>query len=184
MKKKKVVEGKALKMHAERIEAGEFALQTGVPQLAVEFIGANAKELTEEAIAGYLDPQSATENLVGVAGADEPTADAAEILPDETMDEEEYAEFIAADPVQGAVDLPAPRPPLLLADLLAAQAARKESDTAGEYTAGEYDDDEVQADFEEFAAEAEEIKTSRRNSENVGGGSMTSPADPPGASPR
>ena len=103
------------------------------------------------------------------------------------MDEEEYAQFGAADPVQGAVDLPAPRPPLLLADLLAAEAARKESGegefTAGEYTAGEYDDDEVQDDFEEFAAEAEEIKTSRRNSENVGGGSMTSPADPPGASP-
>ena len=171
MKKKKVVQGKALKMHAERIEAGEFALQTGVPQLAVEFIGANAKELTAEAIAGYLDPQSATENLVGVAGADEPTADAAEILPDETMDEEEYAEFIAADPVQGAVDLPDPRPPLLLADLFAAE---NEDDTAGEY-----DDDEVQDDFEEFAAEAETIKTSRRNSENAGGASMTSPADPP-----
>jgi len=169
MKKKKVVQGKALKMHAERIEAGEFALQTGVPQLAVEFIGANAKELTAEAIAGYLDPQSATENLVGVAGADEPTADAAEILPDETMDEEEYAEFIAADPVQGAVDLPDPRPPLLLADLFAAE----NEDTAGEY------DDEVQDDFEEFAAEAETIETSRRNSENAGGASMTSPADPP-----
>ena len=171
MKKKKVVQGKALKMHAERIKAGEFALQTGVPQLAVEFIGANAKELTAEAIAGYLDPQPATENLVGVAGADEPTADAAEILPDETMDEEEYAEFIAADPVQGAVDLPDPRPPLLLADLFAAE----NEDTAGEY------DDEVQDDFEEFAAEAETIKTSRRNSENAGGAgaSMTSPADPP-----
>ena len=56
MKKKKVVEGKALKMHAERIKEGEFALQTGVPQLAVEFIGANARELTAEAIAGYLNP--------------------------------------------------------------------------------------------------------------------------------
>ena len=31
-----------LKMHAERIKEGEFALQTGV-QLAVEFIGANAR---------------------------------------------------------------------------------------------------------------------------------------------
>ena len=181
MKKKKVVEGKALKMHAERIKEGEFALQTGVPQLAVEFIGANARELTAEAIAGYLNPpQSATENVVGNFPAafggdpDEPTAN--ETM--ETMDEEEYAQFIAADPVQGAVDLPAPRPPLLLADLLAAEAARKEAGRADEY-----DDDEVQDDFEEFAAEAEEIKTSRRNSENVGGGSMTSPADPPGASP-
>ncbi len=168
MKKKKVVQGKALKMHAERIEAAEFALRTGVPRLAVEFIGANAKELTAEAVAGCVEP--ATENFVGVAGADEPTADAAETLPDETMDEEEYAEFIAADPVQGAVDLPDPRPPLLLADLFAA-----EKDDA----AGEYDDDEVQDDFEEFAAEAETIETSRRNSENAGGASMTSPADPP-----
>ena len=126
MKKKKVVEGKALKMHAERIKEGEFALQTGVPQLAVEFIGANARELTAEAIAGYLNPpQSATENVVGSPGADEPTR-RRRPPTDETMDEEEYAEFIAADPVQGAVDLPNPRPPLLLADLFAAEAARKE----------------------------------------------------------
>jgi len=173
MKKKKVVEGKALKMHAERIKEGEFALQTGVPQLAVEFIGANAQELTAEAIAGYLNPatQPATENVVG---------DPDKL--DETMDEEEYAEFIAADPVQGAVDLPNPRPPLLLADLFAAEeeAARMEEAGGEDDAAGECDDDEVQADFEEFAAEAEEIKTSRRNSENVGGDpSMTSPADPP-----
>ena len=174
MKKKKVVAGKALKMHAERIKEGEFALQTGVPQLAVEFIGANARELTAEAIAGYLNPatQPATENVVG---------DPDKL--DETMDEEEYAEFIAADPVQGAVDLPNPRPPLLLADLFAAEdrAARMEEAGGEDEAAGElFHDDEVQADFEEFAAEAEEIKTSRRNSENVGGDpSMTSPADPP-----
>ena len=62
-RKKKVVEGKALKMHAERIKEGEFAMQTGVPQLAVEFIGANAEELTAEAIKGYLNPRPVTEEL-------------------------------------------------------------------------------------------------------------------------
>ena len=72
-----------------------------LPIFAVEFIGANAEELTAEAIKGYLNPRPVTE----------------ELNLNETMDEEELASFIAADPVQGVVDLPPPRPPLLLAEI-------------------------------------------------------------------
>ena len=175
-RKKKVVEGKALKMHAERIKEGEFAMQTGVPQLAVEFIGANAEELTAEAIKGYLNPRPVTEELnLGL---------------NETMDEEELASFIAADPVQGVVDLPPPRPPLLLAEIEQAEAAANEAalsteelskaqeifETDNDAYAGEYYDDDVQDEFEEFEAEAEEIKTSRRNSENIVLGDLPVPA--------
>ena len=168
-RKKKVVEGKALKMHAERIKEGEFAMQTGVPQLAVEFIGANAEDLTAEAIKGYLNPRPVTEELNLCSGLNE------------TMDEEELASFIAGDPVQGVVDLPPPRPPLLLAEIEKAEAAANEAalsteelskaqevfETDNDAYAGEYYDDDVQDEFEEFEAEAEEIKTSRRNSENI-----------------
>ena len=97
------------------------------------------------------------------------------------MDEEELASFIAADPVQGVVDLPSPRPPLLLAEIEQAEAAANEAalsteelskaqevfETDNDAYAGEYYDDDVQDEFEEFEAEAEEIKTSRRNSENI-----------------
>ena len=97
------------------------------------------------------------------------------------MDEEELASFIAADPVQGVVELPSPRPPLLLAEIEQAEAAANEAalsteelskaqevfETDNDAYAGEYYDDDVQDEFEEFEAEAEEIKTSRRNSENI-----------------